>query len=200
MVQAFRLAGRTITMWWRELILLVIFNVIWWLSQLLIITGPPATATMYRIAQKLTDNQLVDFTDSWKEFRLMFFSAWKWGALNMILLLVLVVNLAGYWNAEGWEWSFLKLIWMFIAITLYMLNLFYWPFWLSQTDQRMLNTYRNSLVLMFNKPALFGTTAVLSFLWIVFCILTVIPLVVCMMAWLALLGVLTVEDVLAENT
>jgi len=187
-------------MWWRELILLVIFNVIWWLSQLLIITGPPATATMYRIAQKLTDNQLVDFTDSWKEFRLMFFSAWKWGALNMILLLVLVVNLAGYWNAEGWEWSFLKLIWMFIAITLYMLNLFYWPFWLSQTDQRMLNTYRNSLVLMFNKPALFGTTAVLSFLWIVFCILTVIPLVVCMMAWLALLGVLTVEDVLAENT
>ena len=76
----------------------------------------------------------------------------------------------------------------------------HWPFWLSQTDQRMLNTYRNSLVLMFNKPALFGTTAVLSFLWIVFCILTVIPLVVCMMAWLALLGVLTVEDVLAENT
>jgi hypothetical protein len=198
MGKAFSVIKHAFALWWRELILLTFFNVVWFLLQIPIITGPPATAAMYVIARRVSGDELINPRGGWTALRQMFLPAWKWGAVNLLLLAALALNFWGFRDAEGLGWTFLRMLWALIALGWFALNLFYWPLWLSQTDRRMVNTYRNCLVLLFRLPfftlALTASCAVL----VVGGALLTLPLVVALMAWLALIGTLAVEAALKE--
>ena len=193
------LVRRTFVLWWRELILLTFFNVVWFVLQLLVITGPPATAAMYVIARRVVEEEFITPGDMYSALRQVFWPAWKWGAVNLIIVGTIGLNFWSYWGVEGQGWTIMRLLWGMIAFIWFSLNLFYWPFWLAQSDRRMLNTYRNSLVLLLKMP-LFSLilTAISAFL-IMASVMLSLPLVAVLMAWLALIGVLTVDEALKEQ-
>ena len=93
----------------------------------------------------------------------------------------------------------MRLLWLVIALGWFALNLFYWPFWLAQSDRRMVNTYRNGLVLLLKMPVFSLTLAVISAFLIIGSGILSLPLVAVLMAWLALIGVLTVDEALKEQ-
>ena len=198
MGKALSLLKRTGALWWRELILLTFFNVVWFLLQIPIITGPPATAAMYVIAGRVSDDELISPCDGWAALRKMFLPAWKWGAVNLLLLAVLTLNFWGFRHAEGLGWASLRLLWTLVALGWFAINLFYWPLWLNQTDRRMVNTYRNCLVLLFRLPIFTLALTAMCAVLVVGGVLLTLPLVVALMAWLALIGTLAVEDALKE--
>ncbi len=63
----------------------------------------------------------------------------------------------------------------------------------------MVNTLRNSLVLMLKVPGFTLTLTVISALLIAVSVLTTLPLAIGLMAWLALIGVLAVDEALEEE-
>lgn len=199
MERAFSLIKRSVALWWHELILLTFFNVLWFLLQILIITGPPATASMYVMARRVVKDELIHPRDGWVALRRVFLPAWKWGVVNFILIAVLVINFWGYRAVVGQGWVMIRLLWALIAFGWFILNLFYWPFWLAQADRRMVNTYRNSLVLLLKMPAFALTLAAISAALMVGSVLLSLPLVIGVMAWLALIGTLAVEEALKET-
>ena len=176
--------------------LLIFFNLIWLALQIPIVTGPPATAAMYVIARQLADGELIEPRHGLNALRRMFAPAWVWGALNLLIVGAVAGNFWFYQSATGWLWIGLRLVWGVIALGWFAINLFYWPFWLVQEQHSLGLTFRNSFLFLAKQPGLALTLMLMSALLIVVSVLTTLPLATALMAWLALIGVLAVEEAL----
>ena len=176
--------------------LLIFFNLIWLALQIPIVTGPPATAAMYVIARQLADGELIEPRHGLNALRRMFAPAWVWGALNLLIVGAVAGNFWFYQSATGWLWIGLRLVWGVIALGWFAINLFYWPFWLAQEQHSLGLTFRNSFLFLAKRPGLALTLMLMSALLIVVSVLTTLPLATALMAWLALIGVLAVEEAL----
>jgi len=176
--------------------LLIFFNLIWLALQIPIVTGPPATAAMYVIARQLADGELIEPRHGLNALRRMFAPAWVWGALNLLIVGAVAGNFWFYQSATGWLWIGLRLVWGVIALGWFAINLFYWPFWLIQEQHSLGLTFRNSFLFLAKRPGLALTLMLMSALLIVVSVLTTLPLATALMAWLALIGVLAVEEAL----
>ena len=199
MSRAFIIFGRAIGLWWDEFMLMLFLNIAWFAMQILIITGPPATAAMYAIAQQLAEKELVSVKDYFIELRRMILPAWKWGAANLLILIVIIVNFWAFQDYQGFGWSLIRLSWGTIGLCWFVINLFYWPFWLVQKDRSMQTTLRNSSLFLMSGPA-FGLTLVLLLgIFIIGSILLTLPMITIMMSWIALIGVLAVNEELKRG-
>ena len=193
MTDALRVVGRAMRLWWDELPLLTVLNLVWLALQIPIVTGPPATAAMYVVAQRLADGEMVGAREAWRALRQMLGPAWVWGAANVVIVAVVCFNFAEFGAAPGLGWAALRLAWGVIATLWFAVNLFYWPFWLAQTDRRLTITLRNALVLYLKAPAFGLTLLVGCAVLIVVGVGITLPLAVALMAWLALIGVVAVD-------
>jgi uncharacterized membrane protein YesL len=198
MITAFRIIWRAIKTWWQEIAVLTLVNVAWLILQPLIITGPPATATVYAVARKVVDDEYVDFKFVWDSFRQMFFSAWKWGIVNLIIALITFLNFSAYREAPGLGWTILRTSWTIIAIIWFSANLFYWPLWIAQENRALRNTLRNCLVILIREPGTSFTIAVFSAIFIVISIITTIPFGIFMIMWLALIAIIALDEMLPK--
>jgi hypothetical protein len=198
MVKAIRLTGLAITAWWREFMMLTLFNIAWLFLQVPLVTGPPATAAMFVIAQRVADGEILDPVDGWHALRRVFIPALKWGILNLLVILTVVGNFWAYRAEIGLPWTVLRLLWGMIAVAWFTINLFYWPFWMHQDDHSIWTTLRNSLVFIARQPILAITLALISAVLIVGGVLTTLPLTAVLMAWLALIGVFAIGEELGR--
>jgi len=196
MRDALSLLARAFKLWWSEFIPLTILNFAWLALQVPIITGPPATAAMYVVARRIAAGDGASAREAARALRQMLLPAWKWGALNLVIAAAVAVNFWAYNAAGGLVWDVLRLAWGLIATLWFAVNLFYWPFWLAQKDQRLRVALRNALVLYIKSPGLGLTLLIACALLIAASIALTVPLAVALMAWLALIGVLAVESAL----
>jgi hypothetical protein len=194
MVKALRIVGRAIGHWYDELFLLMFLNLTWFLLQLPIVTAPVATATMYVVAQKVVDKEYLELRTIWTDLRKMILPGLTWGFVNFVVVGVIVVNFIAYQNMFGTIWSVLRVAWGCIALAWISANLLYWPFWLVQRDRRMVTTYRNCYIFLLKNPGFGLSIVALSIVLIILCVLTTLPFVVLLISWLALIGVLAVNE------
>jgi hypothetical protein len=185
MSKAFSVIGRAIALWWSNFMMMMFFNIIWLVLQIPIVTGPPATAAMYIIAYRLADDKLIDPRDGWEALPRVFLPAIKWGVINFLIVVVVIGN---FWG------MILRLTWGTIALGWFAVNFFFWPFWLVQEDLSFRTTLRNGFVIIAKRPAFSLAIFLISALFIIFSILTVLPFATIMISWLALFGVLAVEQ------
>ena len=191
-----RVIGHAFRLWWRDWLGMVFLNILWFLFQIPIVTGPPATAVLYTIMQRTYDNDYWEMQELWPLLRKLFRPAWRWAFPNVILLLVLAGNFYLYQNRAGTSWTILRLVWG-TALTIWlMMNLFYWPFWLGQEDKSWRTTMANCGRFLLLNP---GTALVLF----IFCailmtvsVLITVPLVAGAVCLLALVGITAVQRAL----
>ncbi len=189
---------QALRLWWRNAVHIAFFNALWVALQVLIVTGPPATAAMYVIAQSLIDGEHVTPRDLWLTTRRMFAPAWKWGALNLIVLGIVAVN---FWLSRaqtGDLWLALRVFWGVVTVIWWSLNILYWPLWLAEEDQSVRNTLRNGLVLLVRSPGLVLSTLVLTVVSFAVSVVAVIPFVNAVMIWAASLSLITTRYVISK--
>jgi hypothetical protein len=196
MTRAFSIIGRAFRLWWSEFMQLIFFNLLWLVLQIPIVTGPPATAAMYVIAHRLADGEFIEPRHGLDALRRMWVPAWVWGVINLVIVGVLVGNFWLYQSATGWLWTGLRLMWGIIALGWFAVNLFYWPFWLAQDQHSPQLTFRNSFLFLAKQPGLALTLVLFSAFLSVVSVLTTLPFAAALMSWLALIGVLAVEEAL----
>jgi uncharacterized membrane protein YesL len=196
MTRAFSITGHAFRLWWSDLLLLIFFNLVWLALQIPIVTGPPATAAMYVVAHQLANGEFLEPRHGLNALRQMFAPAWIWGAVNLLIVGVLVGNFWLYQSATGWLWTGLRLIWGTIALAWFSANMFYWPFWLVQERRSLPVTFRNSFLFLAKRPGLALPLVLISSILIVVSVLATLPFAAAMMGWLALIGVLAVEEAL----
>ncbi len=74
---------------WNAIATVLLVNLFWLLSQLLIIPGPPATLAIFYYANRLAHQEAADFADFWRAFRSYWGPAWRWGLLTYLVIAIL---------------------------------------------------------------------------------------------------------------
>lgn len=154
---------------WDDMFTLMLCNLLWLLAQILIIPGPPATAALFTVTNRAAHGSFARVSDFWAAFKSLFWESWKWGALNLLAILILGVA-ALFYGSGGFApptgYMLVSANLMLLGIWLFA-QLFAFPFWLEQVDKRIWLAVRNALVsLAVNLPitltALLMTAAVLG--------------------------------------
>lgn len=190
LVTAFRL-------WWDDWVPMLLLNAGWFLLQLPVLTGPPATAMVYALVRQRYEGDYWGPREAWDALRRLSLPAWKWALLNLVVWLVSVANLFVYWRAPGTMWFLLRLLWIAGLTMWLMLNLFYWPFWLAQADKSLRTTYANCGRFLLRHPLSAVFLTAVSVALTVVSLVTTLPFTLGLICWLALLGVVAVEESLA---
>jgi hypothetical protein len=199
MLRPLAIIAHAFRLWWGDAVGLVLLNFAWFLLQAPIVTGPPATAVVYAISQRVHNNELWGISDIWLLLRQFFWPAWRWALVNAVFWGMTAVNFAAYHDRTGLLWLSLRLLWGGLALIWLSLNFFYWPFWLVQADQSMKNTYLNCGRFLLLHPLasliLLGTGAVLT----VISLVTTLPFALALLSWLALMGVTAVQAAVGDK-
>ncbi len=196
MIRPFHVIWRAFGVWWDQWFILTILNIAWLVAQLLVVTGPPATAVLFAMTHRTLDGDFWDHHEVGQAFREMFWPAWRWGALNLLVIGVAAFNLLAYADDAG-VWNVLRMVWLVALVLWGSLNLFYWPFWLEQDDKSLWNTYANCgrflLLNIWQTPLLLLVCALLT----VISVVTTLPFTLALMVWLGLLAGTAVRHSLA---
>jgi uncharacterized membrane protein YesL len=183
--------------WWAEIIQFAFLNVIWLGCQLIVIPGPPATATMYAVARRLAEGEVLSPRDVWTDFKGVFWRAWQWGLANLAVTVIALGNFYAYRDFSGLGWGLLKLLWGAVLLAWLLMQVFYWPFFYEQEDRSLRTTLANSARLLLANPGFGLFIGLLSLALAVAGVLLGIPLGIALMAWLALIGTYAVRNRLA---
>jgi uncharacterized membrane protein YesL len=188
---------RALAHWWSELINLTLLNVIWLGCQLVVILGPPATATMYAVARRLAEGEHLFLRDVWADFKGVFWRAWQWGLVNLIVVGIALGNFYAYRSFSGPLWVLLRLLWGAILLGWLLVQVHYWPFFYEQEDRSFRTTLANSAKMLLLNSGLGLFIGLFSLGLAVVGILLGIPLGTVLMPWLALIGTYAVRESVA---
>jgi hypothetical protein len=122
--QVLRICGSALQDLWGDVWSTAAVNLVWMLCVILIIPGPPATLALFAYGNRLAHGETADLSDFLKSIRRYWKVGWRWGFLNLALILILVgdVALLGSGNPspsmrffQGCYITFLCL-WLFIQL------------------------------------------------------------------------------------
>ena len=158
-----------------DLVPLVSLNIIWFLLTLPIVTAFPAAAGLYYATNQLAHQKGAGWKTFFDGFRIHFWLSWRWGLLNVIIILVAVSNTKFYGQLEA-EWSvWLRGVIIGLSILWGIITLYTFPFLLEQEKQRLSTALRNSMVLLATRPAPVLSVAFLSLMLAVLSTVIVLP-------------------------
>jgi len=138
---------------WSDLWTVLACNLIWLLANVLIVTGPPATLALVYYADRLAHDEVADLGDFWKAFLSYWGPAWRWGAVNLLVIIFLVmdVSLTGQ-NAQAWWGPYLQGLYIVLLAIWLILQFFSLPFLFEQEKMSIRRAWRNGLVAMSVNP------------------------------------------------
>ena len=160
-----------------DLVPLISLNIIWFLLTLPLLSAFPAAAGLYYATNQLAHQKGAGWKTFFDGFRIHFWLSWRWGLLNVIIILVLVANVRFYGQLEA-EWSvWVKGVILGLSILWGIIQLYTFPFLLEQEKQQLSTALRNSLILLVTRPAPVLGVAFLTL------VLAVLSTVIALPAW-----------------
>lgn len=179
---------KALKVWWDEWFKMVYLSLIWLLSWVTIIFGPPVTFAFYYFAQRLVDESYPETREIIEAGRRFFAKSWQWMLGNLVIAVLLVANnlfydqFAAQWaNVLQIVFGALGLLWL--GVQFYAL-----PFFMLQEEKSLRTAWRNGIFTILAAP---GYTLVLWIFGVFIAALsvgTVIPLFVGVPGIIVVLG------------
>lgn len=187
---------------WDHLALVAFCSLAWLLLVMLIIPGPPATLALFDMADRMARREhMLAFRDYLRAVRDRFGVGWRWAAINIPVLAILLIDIAAI--PRMFEASIaVPVQWFFIvALALWLVvNWFALAFLFQQKELSVRQALRNGAVLLLQHPLFTLTLAVITALLLgVSAVLVVLIIAILLVGpmFVALLGTHAVLDRLA---
>jgi hypothetical protein len=74
---------------WGDLWTALVCNLLWLLSVVLILPGPPATVAIFYYTNRLAHGEVADLQDFWFGVRHFCGVSWRWGLVNVLMIVIL---------------------------------------------------------------------------------------------------------------
>jgi len=187
--EAWRVFRKALSDLWDQLYVLAIANVLWVAFNLLLVTGPPATAGLFVLTHRLAYGEDAGLYDFFEGFRRYFWRSWLWALVAGLGFFILGgdVVLTSFLLSTNYtvliQGFFLMLLFLWAFLLLYA-----FPLILEQEKPSLRLALRNALVMSATNPGfsamLFGLTLLVALL----STLLFAPWGVITIAFLALLG------------
>lgn len=167
--------GRSVVDWWDGWLDVIMITVVWFIAQITIVLGPPATFGVYYVAYNMVNGQATGVRGLIEGARKHFGKAWLWGILNIASMITIYINFIFYGNLES-TWSLSLLILVAMASYLWFVTQFYaLPFFMEQEDQRLRIALKNGLLTGMASPIFTFVIMILVVLIILLSVGLVIP-------------------------
>jgi uncharacterized membrane protein YesL len=144
---------------------LVIFNLLWVITTVPVVTAPAAAAGIYFAANQMAHHEQVDWRTFFEGFRRYWRLGLRWIVVNLVAIALLVFNFWFYsqYPAQWAPWA--RGLFLGILVLWVLLQVYTFPMLFEQKDRRMRTALRNSAVLYLKRPGLvIGTTLFLAVL------------------------------------
>lgn len=138
---------------WLDLWSVLVCNIVWLIANLLIIPGPPVTLALFYYANQTAHEETVNVTDFFKAIPRYWWIGWRWGILNLIVLVVLVgdVILTSYQSQTPSAVFFSGIYFTIVAFWL-LLQIFTLPFLLEQEEPSVVQALKNGVLMIGKNP------------------------------------------------
>lgn len=138
---------------WLDLWSALVCNLVWLVSVVLIIPGPPVTLALFYYTNQVVREEPVNVVDFFKAIPRYWSIGWRWGILHLAILTFLVGDfiLTGSQNQIQGTHFFSGLYITLIAFWL-LLQTFSLPFLLEQKKPSVIQALRNGIVMIGKNP------------------------------------------------
>lgn len=149
MKAAFKVIGEAFKDTWSDLWTVLVCNLVWLISQVFIVPGPPATLALFYYANRLANGETADLSDFWQAFKRYWSVAWRWGLLNYTLLAVLTGDfvLMGSLRQKSLG-QLVQGLYLVILAAWLLVQLFVLPFLFEQETPGVKQALRNGAVML----------------------------------------------------
>lgn len=188
MIEAFIVCRQSLRDFWEEMYILVLSNVIWLGLCLLVIPGPPATAGLYYLTNRVAHGRSVGLRTFFEGLRRYFIKGWLWAMANAFFLAVMGANFSFYGRFQGFWVQFVQGLFLGAAVLWLTLQLYTFPLLLEQEDQRLRVALRNALSMALKNPGFTLVLVILVASIVVLSLVLVLPIGLLAISFIALLS------------
>ncbi len=150
--QAFDVIVDSIKLWWKDWGNQVVVSLIAVLLSLTIILLPAALFGIYQETLDLTHRERSGLVGFWKGFRHYFLKSLLWGAVNLVVTLVLVTNVWFYYNSLLEIAPFLTMVTIIIGMFWIIWQVFSLSCFFLQEEKTLKVAWKNGLVILIKNP------------------------------------------------
>lgn len=178
----------------------IFLSALWLPAQLLIITGPPATAVLFAMARHDSDEISWNGGNARHAFQELFGPAWRWALVNLPLAGLLVLwPFSVWWPEAGLSGLAARLLWGLMGVIWLGANLFYWPAWLAAAEPSLRSGYRGSLQFWRQRPVVALYVFLVCFLVGAISLPLLLPLALGVVFWIAMAAELAFSDTFVKQ-
>jgi uncharacterized membrane protein YesL len=137
---------------WSDLWTMLVVNLFWLLANFLVIPGPPATLALFDYTNRVAHGEVTDLTEFWRVFRSHWGVAWRWGGINLGVILFLIADIVLTGQLQGAWTSYLQGVYIAGLLGWLALQLLSLPFLFEQETMNIRQAFHNARVLLANNP------------------------------------------------
>jgi uncharacterized membrane protein YesL len=139
---------------WSDLLTTAVVSLMWLGLTLLLVPAPPAALALFYVGNRLAHGDPTDPGDFWQAFRRYFRLSWRWGALQLGVLVVLVgdVVLSARLGGDSAIGRLAQGFYLAALAAWLLLQLYTLAFLFEQEQPRLRTALRNGAVMMGQNP------------------------------------------------
>lgn len=180
--------------WWFNWVNQWVLNLVWVLSWLTVILGPPVTLGLYYVNNRLAHGESLGLSGLVEGSRRYFFISWLWMFINLVVIALLGINFFFYTNFTSPWFDLLQGLFLLLELVWLVVQFYALPYLIVQERKNLGQALRNGLFTALAAPGysvVLGGTALLMGL---VCVFTVAPLFLGGPCLIVLLGNLAVLE------
>jgi uncharacterized membrane protein YesL len=146
----FRIIKQSLQDIWEDIWSVLVINLVWTLCVLTIVPGPPATLALFKYANRMAHGEIVDIKDFFKEFKQFWKPGWRWGAINLFVLVVFVgdILLSNQKNIGASTYLYVQSFYIALLVVWLLLQTHVLAFMIEQEQPGVKNAFLNSSVML----------------------------------------------------
>ena len=196
-MKAFVIMGRVLKATYEDLFLVVYLSVLWWLGQVLIVTGAPATVGINNAFNRAANYKRTDNGFFWEGAKQHFWRGWVLYLITLIVPVALAFNIVFYGNSEG-PWRIFSVFWIWAFMISLMIAQYVFPLFWQQDDQEIKLVLRNATILAFKHPLYSFLMVLFALILIALSLALTLPALILMPGMLAITGNFALTGILQD--
>ncbi|GAP06519.1 protein of unknown function, DUF624 [Anaerolinea thermolimosa] len=190
-----RVFGKSAVDWYDAWLDMTVMGILWLIAQVTIILGPPATFGVYYVVNlMIRTGENRGIKGMFEGAKKYFWQSLGWGALNLLVLVIAVVNFTFYSQVNS-PFAFAAQVFVMVLTGLWLMTQFYTvPFFMAQQEERILLALRNGFFMAVG--TLFFTVGlmILEILIIALCVFLILPAFLGVPLFIPVLGTRALYD------
>ena len=197
--QAFDVIVDAIKLWWSDWGNQVVVSLVAILLSLTVVLFPAALFGIYQESLDLTHRNRSGLIGFWNGFKQYLMKSLGWGAINLVVILILVTNVWFYYNSQLVSAPFLTVVTILMGVLWFIWQFFSVSCFFLQEEKTFKVAWKNGFVTILKQPLYALIVSMVMLALLVLSFYFYIPLVLGSIPLIAILGLKAVQATIESN-